>query len=121
MKKPLVLVIDDDQWYAEHCMGILEKAGFRTRHARHALEAITLMDGEAPSALLLDIMLPGSNGIALLNETHSHADLAQIPVVIMSASQVPGRSFEPYGVIGVIDKNTTTPDAVVATIRRALG
>ena len=48
-------------------------------------EAIELVDSDHPDLLLLDVMMPGTGGIAVLEHLSSHADLADIPVVVVSA------------------------------------
>ena len=114
-----ILVVDDDVWQADHYARELRRAGYKVVVAHHAYDAIAQIDTARPSLILLDLMLPGSNGIALLHELQSHTDLAAIPVIIAS-SQPPKASLAPYGVVAVIDKTTATNDELIGAIRKAL-
>ncbi len=117
-----VVVIEDDQWLAEHYLRLLRRAGYETYHAPHALLAIDMIDDVRPHAILLDVLLTGMTALALLHELQSHDDLATIPVVLATnlADQIELDDVAGYGVKRVLDKATMYPDDVVAAIRGAL-
>ncbi len=118
-KKPLIVIIEDDDWLASHHKRLLEADGYRTSVVNNALDAIDRLDDEKPAAIILDIWLPGPNGIALLHEMQSHKDLAGIPVVLCTsaAEAVKGVNLAAYGVRKVIDKNTMELDSLVVAVR----
>ncbi len=115
-----VLVVDDDAWQADMIVGQLTKDGFVAEVATDALAAFTSIDRHSPDVIVLDIMLPGPNGIAFLHELRSHTDIANIPVVVCSAGQLEAGKLRPYGVTSVLDKTTMQPDDVLVAVRRAL-
>lgn len=122
MAKESVLIIDDEAWLADQYGRHLEHAGFRAHHVRNALEGIEAIDLYKPDAIILDIFMPGPNGIVLLHEIRSHSDLANIPVIVCSnsASDIPHGNLTKYGVRTVLDKATMYPEDVVAAVRKVV-
>jgi CheY-like chemotaxis protein len=121
-KRPLVLLIEDDTWFAEQQARVLEAAGFQVEHAPHALAAMDVIDAHRPDVLLCDVFLAGPNIFTLLHELRSHGDLASIPIVLCtnSADQLADEDVTAYGVSSVLDKTTMTPDDIVAAVKRVL-
>ena len=117
-----VVVVEDDEWLAEHYLRILRRAGYETYHAAHALSAIDVIDSVQPHVILLDVLLTGTTALALLHELRSHDDLANIPVVLATnlADQIDLSDVSSYGVKRMLDKATMHPDDIVAAIRGAL-
>lgn len=117
-----IVVVEDDVLSAKHIIRTLEKAGYTAHHARHAIQAIDMIDELRPAVIFLDMLLTGSTGFVLLHELQSHADLASIPVVVCTnmAETVPLESLEPYGVRRLLDKTTMTPDDIPAAVRSVL-
>lgn len=115
-----VLVIDDDRWFAEHYEHELLSDGHTVMTAHHALEGIAKVDQQRPDVIVLDVLLPGSNGIALLHELRSHSDLADIPVIVCTTTAIPPGSLTPYGVSEVLDKTTMTNEDLRCAVRKAV-
>lgn len=116
-----VLIVEDDTWQREHVSRVLQRHGFDTAESAHALAAIDHIDTFQPDVILLDVMLPGPNGLVLLHELQSYSDLAQIPIVVMSTrTDMTLQQLQPYGVKVVLDKSSMRPDDIVAAIRRVL-
>jgi CheY-like chemotaxis protein len=121
-KTPFVLIVEDDEWVAEQLARSLAGAGIRTEHAPHALAAIDMIDAAIPDVIVLDVLLAGPNAFTLLHELKSHADLAEIPVILCTASadQLVSEDLTAYGVTQVLDKATMMPDDLVTAVRKAL-
>lgn len=121
-KRPLVLLIDDDRWLLDHYERVLTHAGFRVRSAVNALDGIEAIDRLHPDVIVLDIFMPGPNGIVLLHEIRSHSGLAQIPVIVCSNSALDLSSgqLSAYGVYATLDKATMHPDDLVSAIKKVL-
>jgi len=117
-----VLIIDDDQWLSAQFQRVLTRAGYIVYAVDNALDGIGAVDTHKPQVIILDIFMPGPNGIVLLHELRSHSDLAQIPVIVCSnsASDVPHGDLTAYGVRTVLDKTTMQPDDIVAAVMRVL-
>ena len=116
-----ILVIDDDTWQADHYRRELERAGYRVKVAGHAYDAIAQIDNDPPSLILLDLILPGSNGITLLHELRSYPDLAAIPVIVATSAPITLEALRPYGVAEVLDKTQSTNEELLAAVRKVLG
>lgn len=117
-----VLIIEDDNWLREHAADVLRKNDFTVAESAHALEAIDQIDTFQPDAIILDMMLPGSNGMALLHELQSHSDLASIPIVVMSTlTDFDIEQLRPYGVKAVLDKSTMQLEDILAAVKKAVG
>ena len=118
-----VLIVDDDEWLVDELSRRLEAAGCVLRIAGDGIAAIDSIDQQTPDVIILDIMLPGANGIGLLHELQSYSDTGKIPVIILSSSveSVDTKQLRPYGVVDVIDKSTMKPGDIVTAIRRSRG
>ena len=118
-----VVLIEDEPWLGELYRELLVQAGHRVQWCRDCYDGIELIDAEPPDAIILDLLLPWTNGIQLLHELASHADLAQIPVVLCTAAVPPHADTEvlaAYGVRAVLDKTAMQPQAVVTAIEGLL-
>ncbi|MGB3829171.1 MAG: response regulator transcription factor [Ornithinimicrobium sp.] len=61
-----VLVADDDDTVREVVVAYLHRAGFPTLEARDGLDAVAVVDTERPQLVVLDVMLPGIDGLEAL-------------------------------------------------------
>jgi len=77
-----VLVVDDEPIVREVVVRYLEREGYRTLEAADGHRARELVRSEAPSLVVLDVMLPGTDGLALCRWIRSHSDL---PVIMLTA------------------------------------
>ena len=80
-----VLVVEDDINIAELLRLYLEKDGFEVKIAHDGGEGLKLAESEQPDLVLLDIMLPGEDGIAVLRRLRSSPVTADIPVIMATA------------------------------------
>ena len=60
---PRVLVVDDDLTVAEVVLGYLRRDGFEAAHAADCLSALTIAAAAPPDIVVLDLMLPGIDGL----------------------------------------------------------
>lgn len=114
-----VLLVEDDRWLSEMEESVLRKAGYDVSVAPHALAAIELVDSFVPDVIILDVLLAGSTGFALLNELQSHGDTNKIPVVLCTnlAEQFSDTRLKEYGVSRVVDKSTMHPNDLVVAVK----
>lgn len=122
MKKPVILIVEDDPWLAEQQTRVLEKAGFRAEVSPHAIAAIAAIDDVKPDAIILDVLLTGNTAFTLLHELQSYADTGVLPIILCTnmAADLSLRDVEPYGVRRILDKTTMHPDDVVTAVRSVL-
>jgi len=121
-KIPYILIVEDDEWMAEHYQRTLTEAGFRSEVVPNALAAIDSLDTMLPDALVLDLLLVGPNAFTLLHELKSHDDLSSIPVILCttSASEIAEEDVKAYGICDVLDKAGMVPQDLVVAIKKVL-
>lgn len=122
MSKKCVLLIEDDAWLRDSFQTTLEHAGYEVTVAGNALTALDEIDRRRPDAIVLDVFLPGPNGLQLLHEMRTHPDLGTIPAVIVttSAEYFTDTDMASYGVVRVLDKTRLRPHDLVAAVGKAL-
>jgi EAL domain-containing protein (putative c-di-GMP-specific phosphodiesterase class I) len=99
-----VLVVDDDVTTARGYGRILTSAGFAVTLAHDGSEAATIARGTAFEAILTDITMPGTNGLALLRSVREH-DL-DVPVILMTGGPAIESAVEAmeYGALSYLIK-----------------
>jgi DNA-binding response OmpR family regulator len=76
-----VLVVDDEPTIGEVLARYLERAGFDTRTAHDGAQALAMSAERAPDLVILDIMLPGIDGLEVMRRLHEQP--SQRPAVIL--------------------------------------
>jgi len=80
-----ILVVEDERDIAALVAYHLTKEGYRVRTAEGGPEALEAAASERPDLLVLDLMLPGFSGYDILQEIRRRPDLADVPVVVLTA------------------------------------
>ena len=81
-----ILIADDDQFLTSVCARAFEQAGYKTSRAHDGHEAVNQLVNNKPDLILLDLLLPGIDGIGVLKFIRSRPDLENLPVFIVSNS-----------------------------------
>ena len=81
-----VLVVDDDQDIARGTDLRLRSAGYKTLCAHSGERGLSLAAKEHPDAIVLDVRMPGMDGLTVLSRLREREDTRRIPVVMLSAS-----------------------------------
>jgi two-component system nitrogen regulation response regulator NtrX len=79
---PSVLIVDDEPTILQSLSGLLTDEGFEVITADNGYEALKIIDAEAPDMVLLDIWMPGIDGIETLKEIKKSN--ANLPVIIIT-------------------------------------
>jgi DNA-binding response OmpR family regulator len=77
-----VLVVDDEPIVREVVVGYLRRDGYRTLEAADGDRARAVLETDSPSLVILDVMLPGIDGLELCRWIRSRS---QIPVILLTA------------------------------------
>lgn len=81
-----ILIVDDDADIRELVTRRVGKEGYRVAAASSAEEAIAMVDERgAPDLAILDVSLPGMDGLELLSELRSRDGMADLPAIFLSA------------------------------------
>src|SRR5437868_3817990 len=80
-----VLIVDDEELNREGLARHLQRHGFAITLARNGREAIDLLGGQRFDLVLLDIMMPGMNGLEVLKFLRRVDSLLDLPIIMVSA------------------------------------
>jgi len=82
-----ILIVDDEPINVKVARRYLKEAGYCNVTAVHdSREAIMLIRREQPSLILLDLIMPHVDGLQILRVMRTYGDLAQIPVIVLTAA-----------------------------------
>ena len=79
---PSILIVDDEPSILQSLSGLLTDEGFEVITANNGYEALKMIDAETPDLVLLDIWMPGIDGIETLKEIKKSS--AALPVIIIT-------------------------------------
>src|SRR3954469_9305129 len=84
MSEPeLILIADDDRTIRRNLVRLLQAEGYRTSEAADGEEALASIRSQPPSAVLLDLKMPGRDGLGVLQELGGA--LSELPVIVVTA------------------------------------
>lgn len=81
----MIYCVEDDTAIRELMVYTLKASGFEARGFADAKDFWDAVDSEVPNLVLLDIMLPGEDGITVLEKLRNRADTRTVPVIMASA------------------------------------
>ena len=118
---PLILIVEDNAGSLMLATVMLETEGFQVAGAESAEEARDVLATKTPDLILMDIQLPGMDGLEFTRELKADADTAAIPVIALTAQVMPiyERAARAAGCEGFIAKPIDTR-ALAEQIRRYL-
>jgi CheY-like chemotaxis protein len=85
MADQLILIIEDNERNLKLVRDVLQFNGFRTAEARTAEEGLALARSRAPDLVLLDLQLPGIDGMEAFQKLRESPPTADTPVVAVTA------------------------------------
>lgn len=106
MNPASILVVDDNPTNLKLACDLLEMEGFAVIRAGDAEEALVLIQATKPDLILMDIELPGMDGLALTRRLKESPELRGIPIVAITASAMKGDDAKAFsaGCDGYITK-----------------
>lgn len=84
-----ILCIDDDRIVLSYCSDALERQGFRTLVANDGPAGIDAAKRERPDLILLDVMMPGMNGLEACRRLRAEPTIRDTPIILLTASDDP--------------------------------
>ncbi|MCP1108872.1 winged helix-turn-helix domain-containing protein [Ohessyouella blattaphilus] len=112
----MIFCVEDDSNIRDLVVYTLETTGFTAKGFENGRDFLSTLAFETPELVLLDIMLPGDDGITLLKKLKSSAKTKEIPVIMITA-----KSTEYDKVIGLdlgADDYVTKPFGMMELISR---
>ncbi len=87
---PTILIVDDNATNLKLASIVLEMEGHAVVRAVDAEQALQLLDDLVPDLILMDIGLPGMDGLTLARRLKATASLSGVPIVALSAFAMKG-------------------------------
>lgn len=85
MSDRLILVVEDNETNLKLVRDVLRFNGYDVLEARTAEDGVTLATERGPDLVLMDVQLPGMDGVEALHQLRGGAETASIPVVAVTA------------------------------------
>jgi two-component system, OmpR family, alkaline phosphatase synthesis response regulator PhoP len=85
MKKETILVVDDEEDILELVRYNLQREGYHVEAAASGEKALKLARQQPPELIVLDLMLPGMDGLDVARQLKNDARCRQIPIVMLTA------------------------------------
>ncbi len=120
-----ILLIEPDVILAQTYQAALTDAGHHVDVSCDAQQAVIHSDKLRPDLVVLELQMPGHNGIEFLHEFRSYTEWQEIPVIahtIISPSRLE-QSFMPFrelGILSVLYKPTTTLKHLINTVENVM-
>lgn len=117
-----ILLVEDEDFIRDLYVRQLTKAGFQTKFAIDGQSGLNMLAQEPFDLLLLDIMLPGINGLQLLREFKTKNPASKMITILLTnlgQEAVIKEGFE-LGAQAYLIKASYTPDQVVNEVRNTL-
>lgn len=120
--QPLILVVDDNPFNIDVLEELLEDANFAVASAVSGQDAIAQAKRDRPSLVLLDVIMPGMDGLETCAAFKADPELNPIPIVFMTAldDREIVKQSRKSGAAGYITK-PFEEDVILACIQAQLG
>src|SRR6056297_487092 len=116
---PSILIVDDETSILKSLSGILADDGFETMTATNGYEALKYMETESPDLVLLDIWMPGIDGIETLKEIKKNHPGTQVVMITGHGTIETAVNATKIGAYDFIEKPISI-DKVIVAINNAL-
>ena len=119
---PTILIVDDNQTNQLLASAALQARGYRVHCASGGAELDAFMREERPSLILMDIQMPGEDGLAITRRLKTDPASSHIPIIALTAHAMPGNedAARAAGCDGFITK-PFSPQLLAETVSAMLG
>lgn len=83
-----LLVVDDDDFYRDSIANMLRQSGHQVDTAPNGEHALSIMRNRPPDLLLLDMVMPGMDGLAVIEAMRTDPMLAPVPIMLVTAADI---------------------------------
>ncbi|MGK7944629.1 MAG: response regulator, partial [Microcystaceae cyanobacterium] len=108
----LILIVDDISQNIALLVDILENKEYNTTFAKNGKQAIERTKSAHPDLILLDLMMPGMDGLEVCQIIKSEQNLGNIPIIFLTASGEDEHLLEAFaqGAVDYVTKPFKTPE-----------
>jgi two-component system, cell cycle response regulator DivK len=114
-----ILIVEDNEKNMKLFRDVLVATGYRTLEATTGIEAIDVASEHTPDLVLMDIQLPGLDGVQALHRLRANARTATIPILALTAQAMQGdrERFLAAGFDGYVSKPVNVRE-LIETVRQ---
>jgi two-component system nitrogen regulation response regulator NtrX len=116
---PSILIVDDEASIVQSLTGLLNDEGFEVMSASNGYEALKIIEAESPDLVLLDIWMPGMDGIETLKEIKKTNSQIQVIIITGHGTVETAVKATKLGAFDLIEKPLSI-DKVIVSIHNAL-
>ncbi len=116
---PTILIVDDEKSILKSLSGLLQDEGFEVITANNGYEALKIIDAESPDLVLLDIWMPGIDGIETLQEIKKDNPFIQVIIITGHGTIETAVKATKLGAFDLIEKPLSI-DKIIVAINNAL-
>ena len=116
---PLILVVDDFRDNREFYAVALRTSGFRVVEARTGEDAVAQAQAHSPALIVMDVTLPGVDGLEAARRIRAWPATAAIPIVSVTGHSGRAEEVRAAGCVSLLIK-PFSPDRLVAEVRSAI-
>lgn len=116
---PSILIVDDEPSIVQSLSGLLSDEGFKVFTASNGYEGLKLVDSESPDLVLLDIWMPGIDGIEALKEIKKSNPHVQVIIITGHGNVETAVKATKLGAFDLIEKPLNI-DKIIVSINNAL-
>jgi two-component system, OmpR family, response regulator len=119
---PSILMVDDDPNFLELLSRFLQQEGYAVHTAANGWEALLVLDEKRIDLILLDVMMPGMDGITFLKIAQSAQRSLSAAVIVVTAlsSQDAIARTRGLAVAEVVPKSITVFDQIIKLVKQHL-
>lgn len=117
-----ILIVDDDKGFLTVTSTLLERQGFTTYKATSGPEALEWLKTIRPDVILLDLLMPGMNGVEVIEQIKQNPNTQHLPIIILTAANLTKKDTRTLEgkIQGMIEKTSYQPEDLASEIRRII-
>jgi DNA-binding response OmpR family regulator len=121
--KKMILIVEDEEGLREALKLKLEQADYEVLAASTGEEALEILKSRRPDMVSLDILLPGINGLEVLQKIRDDSKLHNLPVIILSVSGSQEKIQQAFSmnVVDYLIKSEHKIDGIITKFKKILG
>lgn len=117
-----ILIVDDDPEMRSLMTRILSPDGFVLRQAADGVEALAELDNHLPDVLILDLLMPRTDGFRVLEAVRTNPTTARLPVIVMTSLDLNAEQFAwlRRQTATVLTKSSLSTESLISEIQQLL-
>lgn len=116
MARKRILIVEDNAELRRMFRTALAMAGYEVEEAADGIDALHVVENRLPDLVVLDLVLRVLDGLSVQQELAAHAPTSQIPIVIVTGSDI---NTDALDVARVLHK-PVAPDELLQTVKHCL-